>query len=151
MLTAPSSDTWLVKKGFQCFSLDSMPIPAADCFFGSAGFDPSESRTFVPFPDANFNISYGDGEFLTGDVGFDTITIGGLTVKHQEFSLATHAAWEGDTVTSGLIGLAYPGLTSVYNGTNPDVDGAGRVYADAARCSAVRVSYYPGRYLDRAN
>jgi hypothetical protein len=28
----------------------------------------------------------------------------------------------GDGVNSGLIGLAYPGLTSVFNGTNPDND-----------------------------
>ncbi|KAJ3540372.1 hypothetical protein NM688_g6233 [Phlebia brevispora] len=119
-----SSDTWLAQVGFSCFSLDSTPIPAADCFFGSAGFDPSTSKSFVSFPDTNFNISYGDGEFLTGAVGFDTVTIGGLTVTHQEIGLVTHAAWEGDTVSSGLIGLAYPGLTSVYNGSNPDLDGA---------------------------
>jgi hypothetical protein len=28
----------------------------------------------------------------------------------------------GDGVSSGLIGLAYPGLTSVFNGTDPDDD-----------------------------
>ncbi|KAF7977087.1 hypothetical protein HWV62_4665 [Athelia sp. TMB] len=33
------------------------------------------------------------------------------------------AAWEGDTVSSGLMGLAYPEATSVYNGTNPNEDG----------------------------
>ncbi|KAF7795741.1 hypothetical protein EIP86_006908 [Pleurotus ostreatoroseus] len=119
-----SSDTWLAMKGFKCFSLEDAPIPTEDCFFGSEGFDPSKSKTFVPLADTNFNISYGDGEFLTGVVGHDTVTIGGLTVAHQEISLATNAAWEGDTVNTGLIGLAYPGLTSVYNGTNPDLDSA---------------------------
>ena len=37
-------------------------------------------------------------------------------------SFVTTAAWEGDTVNSGLIGLAFPGLTSVFSGTNPDDD-----------------------------
>ena len=50
------------------------------------------------------------------------MTIGGLTVTHQEIGLVTAAAWEGDSVNTGLIGLAYPGLTSVYNGNNPNVD-----------------------------
>ena len=45
-------------------------------------------------------------------------------MKQQEIGLVSSAAWEGDTVNTGLIGLAYPGLTSVYNGSNPDVDGA---------------------------
>ena len=46
-----------------------------------------------------------------------------MTVKRQEMGVVNRAAWEGDTVTSGVMGLAYPGVTSVYNGTNPDEDG----------------------------
>jgi len=37
------------------------------------------------------------------------------------------AAWEGDTVNSGLMGLAYPGLTSVYKGNNVSKDGPNTV------------------------
>ena len=76
----------------------------------------------MPLPDTNFNITYGDHEFLTGTAGFDTVTIAGLTVKHQEIALVTKAAWLGDKVSTGLIGLAYPTLTSVYNGTDPNLD-----------------------------
>ncbi|THG95840.1 hypothetical protein EW026_g5877 [Hermanssonia centrifuga] len=119
-----SSDTWLADKGFKCFTLDNSPQPAADCFFGTTGFDTSKSKTFVPLPDTNFNISYGDGEFLTGSVGFDTVTVGGLTVTRQEIGVVTAAAWEGDSINTGLMGLAFPDLTSVYNGSNPDLDGA---------------------------
>ncbi|PSR76813.1 hypothetical protein PHLCEN_2v8194 [Hermanssonia centrifuga] len=117
-----SSDTFLAGIGFQCFSLADVPVPEADCFFGTAGFDISKSETFVPFPDTNFNISFADAEFLTGSVGFDTITVGGLTVTQQEFGVVTAAAWNGDTISTGLMGLAFPTLTSVFNGTDPDAD-----------------------------
>ena len=113
----------MAEKGFQCFSLNATRVPEADCLFGSAGFDSSTSKTFVPFPDKNFNISYESGEFVTGIVGFDTISVGGLRVAHQEFGLVNKAAWAGDGVNSGILGLAYPGLTSVYNGTDPSADG----------------------------
>lgn len=42
------------------------------------------------FPDTNFNIEYGDGEFLTGTVGFDTVSVAGLTVIGQEIGIATY-------------------------------------------------------------
>jgi hypothetical protein len=67
-------------------------------------------------------LRYGDGEFLTGTVGFETITVGGLSVKKQEMGVVNSAAWNGDGVNSGLLGLAYPELTSVFNGTDPTKD-----------------------------
>ncbi|KAF7971938.1 hypothetical protein HWV62_19387 [Athelia sp. TMB] len=117
-----SSDTWLAEKGFKCFNLTSYPEPQSTCAFGSL-YDPSKSKTYALDPNRNFNISYGDGEFLTGTVAFETVTVGGLTVKKQEIGVVNKAAWEGDTVNSGLMGLAYPNLTSVFTGTNPDLDG----------------------------
>ncbi|KAI0315206.1 acid protease [Amylostereum chailletii] len=117
-----SSDTWLAKKGFACFNLDDTPATPEDCGFGTTGFVPADSPTFEAFLDHNFNISYADGEFLTGDVGFDTVTVGGLTVTHQEIGVVDNAAWFGDGVTTGLMGLCYPGLTSVYSGDDPDDD-----------------------------
>ncbi|KAI0315205.1 aspartic peptidase domain-containing protein [Amylostereum chailletii] len=117
-----SSDTWLVKEGFSCFTLDDNATTTDNCAFGSAGFVPADSPTYKAFPDHNFNISYGDGEFITGDVGFETVTVGGLTVTNQEIGVVDNAAWTGDGVTSGLIGLCYPGLTSVYTGDDPNND-----------------------------
>lgn len=77
--------------------------PVSECAFGTAGFDTTKSSTYTPDPNKNFNISYGDGEFLTGVVGFDTVTVGGLTVKKQEIGLVTNAAWEGNDETSTSI------------------------------------------------
>jgi hypothetical protein len=56
----------------------SFPEPQSSCSFGSSGFDGFKSSTFVNYPDNNFKISYGDGESLTGAVGFDTVTVGGI-------------------------------------------------------------------------
>ncbi|KAJ7249530.1 aspartic peptidase domain-containing protein [Mycena haematopus] len=114
-----SSDTWLIKKGFNCFNLTGFPESTATCGFGSDGFSTSASPTFKSFPKVSFNISYGDGEFLSGPVGFDTVSVGGLSVTQQEIGTPDLAAWEGDGVNSGLIGLAFSGLTSVFNTTDP--------------------------------
>ena len=88
----------------------------------------STSRTVMvclPFSTSNNSKNcafHSAGEFLTGEVGTDTVTVGGLTVAKQEIGLVTNAAWTGDGVNTGLMGLAYPDLTSVFNGTNPDND-----------------------------
>ena len=102
-----SSDTWLVETGFKCVNItDSAPLPEADCYFGPTY---NVTDTFKQIPDENFNITYGDGEFLTGIVGTEEVTLAGIKVK-QEVALVNYAAWEGDSTTSGLIGLAYPAL-----------------------------------------
>ncbi|KAJ6536853.1 aspartic peptidase domain-containing protein [Mycena capillaripes] len=114
-----SSDTWVAQKGFNCFDIDGNPVSPDTCAFGTAGFNTATSKTFQLFPKVSFNITYGDGEFLSGPVGFDTVAIGGLSVAHQEIGVPTLTAWEGDGINTGLIGLAFPGLTSVYNTTDP--------------------------------
>lgn len=73
-------------------------------------------------PNENFNITYGDGEFLTGFMGYENVEVGGITVDKQEVALVNRAYWEGDNITSGLMGFAYPSLTSAFKGTNPAVD-----------------------------
>lgn len=50
------------------------------------------------------------------------MTLAGITVPQQEIALAQQAAWQGDGVTSGIIGLAYPALTAAYPGTDPRLD-----------------------------
>lgn len=55
---------------------------------------------------------------MTGVVGLETITVGGLSVTKQEFGLVDTAAYKGDGVTSGILGLAFPNLTTVHSGTD---------------------------------
>lgn len=70
----------------------------------------------------HFNLMYADLEFITGVMGYETITVAGITVEHQEVALVNYTYWFGDSVTSGLMGLAYPRLTSAYVGMNSSVN-----------------------------
>ncbi|KAJ7793994.1 acid protease [Mycena olivaceomarginata] len=114
-----SSDTWVIQQGFSCFDLDGNPQSQDVCAFGSPGFNPNASKTFAPFPGASFNITYSDGEVLLGPVGVDNVTIGGLCVEKQVVPIPTHAAYLGDGINSGIIGLSFPGGTTFFNTTDP--------------------------------
>jgi len=118
-----SSDTWFVLSNFTCLDIDSgEQTPQADCSFGSY-YQPSS--TMKVLPNSNFNISYYDGEYLNGVMVTENITLAGIKVSQQEIALVEEAAWRGDGVSSGLVGLAYPFLTNAYPGTNPDNDQSG--------------------------
>ncbi|KAJ7174692.1 aspartic peptidase domain-containing protein [Mycena filopes] len=108
-----SSDTWLAEKGFSCFNLSGAPAPIASCGFGTEGFDTKLSKSFQWYPNTSFAVQYGDGESLSGTAAFETVNVGGLTVKHQEIGVVSNASWAGDGINTGLLGLAYPWLTSV--------------------------------------
>ncbi|KAI4087802.1 MAG: hypothetical protein LQ344_006558 [Seirophora lacunosa] len=115
-----SADTWLIEEGFTCVDVyDGLVYPEAKCAFGPP-YKPS--TTFTEVPGENFNISYLDGEALTGTLGRDVVTLGGVTVKDQTFGVVNYAAWNGDNSTSGLLGLAFPNITSAYSGTDPKLD-----------------------------
>ena len=117
-----SSDTWLVSGDFTCVSPSDGTVQSqSDCYFGPA-YDPTISSNYTMIQNQNFNITYADGESLTGDMAFDTYTLGGITVPNQEFGLVDYAAWYGDQYSSGLVGLCYSTLTSAYAGTDPHQD-----------------------------
>lgn len=84
----------------------------------------SQRTTFAQIANENFNITYNSGEFLTGIVGHEIVTLAGITVDQQEVALVTAAYWQGDSISSGLVGMAYPSLTSACHGTNPSEDNA---------------------------
>ncbi|KAJ7058495.1 acid protease [Mycena amicta] len=115
ILDTGSSDFWVAHKDFSCFALNDTAIPASACDFGPAQFDPALSPTFQPLPNTTFFVRYGSGEFLAGLTGFDTLTIGDVSVTQQEFGIPDQNAFLGDGVSEGVLGLAFPGLTSVYN------------------------------------
>ncbi|KAJ7488920.1 aspartic peptidase domain-containing protein [Mycena latifolia] len=114
-----SSDTWVVHKDFACFDLDGNSLPAATCEFGPAQFDPAASPTFQLYPNVTFLVRYQSAESMSGPVGFDTVTDGGLSIDHQQIGVPNHNAFLGDGVSEGVFGLAFPQLTSVWNTTSP--------------------------------
>ncbi|KAI9052856.1 hypothetical protein LZ554_003129 [Drepanopeziza brunnea f. sp. 'monogermtubi'] len=82
---------------------------------GHTNFDSSKSTTFQPMAGATWLISYGDGSGAAGNVGTDTVNIGGATVTSQAVELATavSASFVKDMNSNGLVGLAYSKLNTV--------------------------------------
>jgi hypothetical protein len=78
-----SSDTWLIQKGFKCVDASGSSQAESACAFGPVYTGSFGSNKI---PNVNFNISYGDGEFVTGDFGYANVTIAGITVVNQEVS-----------------------------------------------------------------
>lgn len=133
-----SSDLWLPAADFQCVNENHAAQPLSACKFDqtvSGGFSDGE------IADQNFNITYGkpwipftacdqnltkpkpgDGEFLTGKLGYETVSLAGVTVAKQEVALVDYGYWNGDSQTDGLMGFAYPSLTSAFAGTDSHAD-----------------------------
>lgn len=102
-----SSDTWVVESNFSCVNVEtSAPETQAYCAFGPT-YDVTDA--FQEIPGETFNITYGDGEFLGGVLGYEEVTLAGITVN-QTVAIVDFAAWDGDNTTSGLVGLAYAGM-----------------------------------------
>lgn len=97
--------------------LFSSELPASEQ--SSAGikhalFNPAESSTYISTAGSTWQISYGDGSSASGNVGTDTVTIGGLSIKAQTIELAQQlssefASGSGD----GLLGLAFDSINTV--------------------------------------
>lgn len=102
-----SSDTWLVETDFECVAVGSNTVePESECGFGTPY---TIDSTFEEIPGEIFNITYGDGETVTGFFGTERVTLAGITVN-QTIALGNYSGWFGDGTTSGLTGLAYPAL-----------------------------------------
>ncbi|KAK5000742.1 hypothetical protein LTR66_000428 [Elasticomyces elasticus] len=115
-----SSDTWLAGTGFTCLDQANYSIlPEGACGFAST-YTPTS--TFSQIQGYNFNITYLDGEFLNGIMGYESLSFAGINVPHQEVAVVNLAAWTGDGRSSGLIGLAYRTLTNAYPGANASQD-----------------------------
>ncbi|KAL1986983.1 hypothetical protein VTN96DRAFT_5139 [Rasamsonia emersonii] len=82
---------------------------------GHTIYDPAKSQTFKQIEGATFNITYGDGSSASGNVGTDTVNIGGATVENQAVELATEVSQSfiEDTSSNGLVGLAFSKLNTV--------------------------------------
>jgi hypothetical protein len=116
-----SSDTWLATTNFQCLDPDyGTPLPNAYCAFPSY-YNRTGSSTWRSI-NADFNVTYAGGEFLNGKLGTENLGIGGVsrgqspfvTVK-QTIGAVDSGYWNGDGISSGLMGLAYPALAKGIN------------------------------------
>ncbi|PSS00683.1 eukaryotic aspartyl protease [Coniella lustricola] len=88
---------------------------AAASSTGHTLYDPTKSTTLKMINGATWNIGYGDGSGAAGNVGTDTVNIGGATVTAQAIEMATAVSqsFVADTNNNGLVGLAYSKLNTV--------------------------------------
>ncbi|CAK3872164.1 aspartic peptidase domain-containing [Lecanosticta acicola] len=126
LVDTASSDMWLPKTSFQCVNPRKLAIQftrltgeQATCKLG-----PAYAGTFSDGQIANqhFNISYGSGEYLVGEAGYQDVTLGGITVTNQEVGLADYGFYAAGEDISGIIGFGYPAMTSAFEGVNPGGD-----------------------------
>ncbi|KAK3906142.1 aspartic peptidase domain-containing protein [Staphylotrichum tortipilum] len=118
LIDTGSSDTWAVQRNFHCVDYSGEFLPQETCGFGATY--PETFQYGRTDPETHMFIQYGDGEVVTGPMGFSDITIGNITAKKQQVCLANTAYWYGNNYTSGLIGLAFPALTNAYLGDDMD-------------------------------
>ena len=118
VIDSGSSDTWVAGDAFQCYAVgSSTPSDDLDCGFGKR-FNES-SPTFVALPGSSFGVNYTSTEFLRGGLGVETFGIGRvglgeppLVSVRQTIGVVEEGYWDGDGISSGLMGLAYPELAS---------------------------------------
>jgi Eukaryotic aspartyl protease len=125
LLDTGSADTWVVQKDFTCTDFSGEIVPQITCAFGPAY--PETFQYGPTTPEQHMFIQYGDGETVTGPMGFIDVTVGNITVKKQEVCLANSTYWWGNNLTSGLMGLAFPSLTNAYLGSSNDHDPSNQI------------------------
>jgi hypothetical protein len=117
-----SSDTWAPQVGFTCVDANTnQTLDESACGFGAL-FDPNASSTFTTIAGENFFVSYNDNEVVLGSVGNETITLAGIVVEPQEIGVVNLVAFNGDGIASGLLGLAFPSITSAFSSTDASTD-----------------------------
>ncbi|XP_078537351.1 gastricsin-like [Lissotriton helveticus] len=75
-------------------------------------FNPSQSSTYTT-KNQQFSIQYGTGS-LTGILGYDTVSIQGISITQQEFALSINEPGSNFVYAQfdGILGLAYPSIAA---------------------------------------
>lgn len=120
LIDTGSSDTWAVQRDFHCVDYSGEFLPQETCGFGATY--PETFQYGFTDPETHMFIQYGDGEIVTGPMGFSDVSIGNVTIARQQVCLANTTYWYGNNYTSGLLGLAFPALTNAYLGEESDHD-----------------------------
>lgn len=112
-----SSDLWVAPSSFRCLDETGSEVEQATC-----GFPVLYEGTFSggTVADEYFSILYGNGQFVYGPYGFESVSLGGITVPHQQIALPSEGYIQvssGDY--AGLLGLAYPAMVPARRGEKP--------------------------------
>lgn len=116
-LDTGSSDTWALSSMTNCTDGGAgggvVVVAPRYCRFGPRY---RGNFTYGPAAGEHLYIAYGDGETVEGPLGYLDVTVGGVRVRNQTVGLAGETTWRGNNVSSGVLGLAYPGLTNAFYG-----------------------------------
>ncbi|KAJ5334141.1 uncharacterized protein N7506_007924 [Penicillium brevicompactum] len=113
-----SSDTYVMENGYTCINATTNgQLPQEDCLYANKTY--RSSRTQRRIANENFGIEYGAG-IASGFMAYEQVSLGNLTVKKQKVGIANRSNPTGDGVNSGLLGLAYPSITSAHPGNQTD-------------------------------
>jgi hypothetical protein len=113
-----SSDTWVLGNGYECINpSDNFAVPQSACGYANSTY--TISPTFSKIANETLGVFYGAG-IVAGQVGYETVTLAGVTIPKQEVGVASSLTLPGDGFSSGLLGLAYPALASAHPGVAVD-------------------------------
>ncbi|KAJ5674923.1 uncharacterized protein N7477_004857 [Penicillium maclennaniae] len=113
-----SSDTYVVRNGFACINeTTNLEIAEADCGYAPQTYNPSS--TYRVIPDQTFGVKYGNG-IACGAMAYEDVSLAGITVPAQAVGIADHSTPMGDGINSGVLGLAYPSITSAHPWNHTD-------------------------------
>lgn len=116
-LDTGSSDTFVVESGCECISMKThKKVAQSHCRWGPA-YDRSRGA-FESIPSEDFDIDFfPEGEHLHGEIGWSGLSFGGASIPRTKVAMVNHSSFIGDGHSSGLIGMAYPGITSAFKST----------------------------------
>ncbi|KAF1915582.1 aspartic peptidase domain-containing protein [Ampelomyces quisqualis] len=98
-----SATTWVASSQFTCLDSDNYPLKKPECKLGNL-FNPTISQTFSQTSQVSTQ-HYLDGQFVHGIFVQEQLAFGGLTMD-SKILLAENGHWEGDGISSGVLGLA---------------------------------------------
>ncbi|TFK72900.1 acid protease [Pluteus cervinus] len=117
-LDTASSDLWILSSN--CHDSSCGSVPKYPLAYHSPTFVAVNSTTGGG--QTPFQASYADGTVATGFVAKEAVTIANLTVPDQAFALVTGSNVTMTDLTSGVLGLGFPRLSSIgrsVNGSTP--------------------------------
>lgn len=126
LIDTGSSDTWVADSFFNCLSTESYgyyPLKQASCGLQPTFVRSSSDSSVVFVEDKHFSVNYADGSSASGPIADAFVSLSDGLSFSSYVGIATNVAWRlGKNNTSGILGLGYSGLTSMFPGTDPYLD-----------------------------
>ncbi|KAE8151064.1 aspartic peptidase domain-containing protein [Aspergillus avenaceus] len=113
-----SSDTYVMRSDYTCINQTSgQTLPRAECNYSNRTYTPSPRYQEVK--DTMFGIEYGAG-IASGVMAYEDVALNSVTARNQQIAVANTSTPMGDGISSGLLGLAYPSLSSAHPANHTD-------------------------------